>query len=165
MHAWEISWWSTSHWLCRSCREPLSQQSNNCCSTEPWLAKAVKLISEFHCSSFHFVTAVFRGIFRRDSFWDWLVFKKIQDSLGGRVRIIITGSAPISKEVWCIACYNGVFVTWTPWGQSKCLIYQGVLIFQVGLCVCVDYTGVLVVQCAIHVSRLHCITTSICVCL
>lgn len=40
-----------------------------------------------------------QGIFRRDSFWDWLVFRKIQESLGGRVRFIVTGSAPISKEV------------------------------------------------------------------
>lgn len=43
---------------------------------------------------------IFRGIVRRDSFWDWLVFKKIQDGLGGRVRLILTGSAPISKEVY-----------------------------------------------------------------
>ena len=42
---------------------------------------------------------VFRGIVRRNSFWDWLVFRKIQDSLGGRVRFVLTGSAPISKEV------------------------------------------------------------------
>jgi long-chain acyl-CoA synthetase len=30
--------------------------------------------------------------------WDGLVFKKFRDILGGRVRMIITGSAPISKE-------------------------------------------------------------------
>ena len=45
------------------------------------------------------MNCVYRGIIRRDSFWDWLVFKKVQDSLGGRVRLIISGSAPISKEV------------------------------------------------------------------
>ena len=45
------------------------------------------------------MNCIYRGIFRRDSFWDWLVFKKIQDGLGGRVRLIISGSAPISKEV------------------------------------------------------------------
>ena len=36
------------------------------------------------------------------------MFKKIQDSVGGRVRIIITGSAPISKEVCYLhSIYNG----------------------------------------------------------
>ena len=31
--------------------------------------------------------------------WDSLVFRKIQLLLGGRVRVMITGSAPISPEV------------------------------------------------------------------
>ena len=39
------------------------------------------------------------GIIRRDSFWDRLVFSKIQALLGGRVRYLVTGSAPIPKEV------------------------------------------------------------------
>ena len=47
----------------------------------------------------NYVDCVCRGIVRRDSFWDWLVFRKIQDGLGGRLRLILTGSAPISKEV------------------------------------------------------------------
>jgi long-chain acyl-CoA synthetase len=33
------------------------------------------------------------------SFYDALVFNKIRAILGGRVRSILTGSAPISKEV------------------------------------------------------------------
>ena len=40
-----------------------------------------------------------RGIIRRNSFWDRLVFRKIQALLGGRVRYLVTGSAPIPKEV------------------------------------------------------------------
>jgi len=31
--------------------------------------------------------------------WDTLVFRKVRNSIGGRVRILITGSAPISPEV------------------------------------------------------------------
>lgn len=40
-----------------------------------------------------------RGIVRNDSFFDKLVFKKIQNALGGRVKLMITGSAPISETV------------------------------------------------------------------
>ncbi|XP_036120423.1 long-chain-fatty-acid--CoA ligase 5 isoform X1 [Molossus molossus] len=40
-----------------------------------------------------------RGIIRRDSIWDRLIFKKIQDNLGGKVRIMVTGAAPISSSV------------------------------------------------------------------
>ncbi|GFN94937.1 acyl-CoA synthetase long-chain family member 1 [Plakobranchus ocellatus] len=40
-----------------------------------------------------------RHIFRKDSIWDKLIFYKIQDKLGGRVRLMITGSAPLSSRV------------------------------------------------------------------
>lgn len=40
-----------------------------------------------------------RNIVRRDSFWDYLVFRKIQNSLGGRVRFLVTGSAPLRDDV------------------------------------------------------------------
>ncbi|XP_034038237.1 long-chain-fatty-acid--CoA ligase 1-like [Thalassophryne amazonica] len=40
-----------------------------------------------------------KGIIRRDSVWDHLIFKKVQASLGGRVRLIITGAAPISPSI------------------------------------------------------------------
>jgi len=33
------------------------------------------------------------------SIWDKIVFKKIQDLMGGRVRMIVSGSAPLSAEV------------------------------------------------------------------
>ncbi|KAH9495263.1 Long-chain-fatty-acid--CoA ligase 5 [Bulinus truncatus] len=38
-------------------------------------------------------------IYRRDSFWDKLVLNKIQNKLGGRIRFVVTGSAPLSTEV------------------------------------------------------------------
>ncbi|XP_045213523.2 long-chain-fatty-acid--CoA ligase 1-like isoform X2 [Mercenaria mercenaria] len=40
-----------------------------------------------------------RRIIRRDSIWDYLVFKKIQDLLGGKVRLVFTASAPLEQKV------------------------------------------------------------------
>ena len=51
------------------------------------------------CGTHCLVCLTCRGIIRRDSFWDRLVFGKIQALLGGRVRYLVTGSAPIPKEV------------------------------------------------------------------
>lgn len=49
------------------------------------------------------------GIVRNNSWWDTLVFRRVQASLGGRVRFIISGSAPISSRVMdflrvCFGC-------------------------------------------------------------
>lgn len=41
----------------------------------------------------------YRGIIRRNSIWDKLIFGKVQELLGGRVKIVITGSAPLSQDV------------------------------------------------------------------
>lgn len=40
-----------------------------------------------------------RGLITKDTVWDKLVFKKVQETLGGRVKAIITGAAPISPPV------------------------------------------------------------------
>nr|KAG5688584.1 hypothetical protein BaRGS_002799 [Batillaria attramentaria] len=40
-----------------------------------------------------------QGIIRNNSIWDRLVFGRIQKMLGGRVRYIVTGSAPLSASV------------------------------------------------------------------
>lgn len=42
---------------------------------------------------------VSRGVIRSDSIWDKIFFSKIQASLGGRLRMIITGAAPTSPSV------------------------------------------------------------------
>nr|KAF6480701.1 hypothetical protein HJG59_010563 [Molossus molossus] len=60
------------------------------------------------------------GIIRNDSIWDELFFNKIQASLGGCVRMIVTGSAPASPTVLgflraALGCqvYEG-------YGQTEC---------------------------------------------
>ena len=59
--------------------------------------------------------------------WDRLVFKQIQEKLGGRVRAMLSGSAPIAKEVMeflrvCFGCevYEGYGQTETSAGT--CLV-------------------------------------------
>ncbi|XP_009701912.1 PREDICTED: long-chain-fatty-acid--CoA ligase 1-like [Cariama cristata] len=39
------------------------------------------------------------GIVRNNSFWDKVIFRKIQASLGGKVRLMVTGAAPVSANV------------------------------------------------------------------
>ena len=41
----------------------------------------------------------FSGIVRNNSIWDAIIFNKVQKSLGGRVKIIMSGSAPIGGRV------------------------------------------------------------------
>nr|XP_002129741.1 long-chain-fatty-acid--CoA ligase 1-like [Ciona intestinalis] len=40
-----------------------------------------------------------KGIVTRDTIWDKIVFGKVQNMMGGRGRIFITGAAPVSLEV------------------------------------------------------------------
>uniref|UniRef100_A0A673J7J2 Arachidonate--CoA ligase n=1 Tax=Sinocyclocheilus rhinocerous TaxID=307959 RepID=A0A673J7J2_9TELE len=60
------------------------------------------------------------GIMRRDSVWDKIIFKKVQASVGGHVRLMITGAAPVSAPVLtflraALGChfYEG-------YGQTEC---------------------------------------------
>uniref|UniRef100_UPI00398F4131 long-chain-fatty-acid--CoA ligase 1-like isoform X2 n=1 Tax=Pristiophorus japonicus TaxID=55135 RepID=UPI00398F4131 len=61
-----------------------------------------------------------KGIMRRNSIWDKLVFHKVQDSLGGKIKFMITGAAPVSETVLtfiraAVGCqfYEG-------YGQTEC---------------------------------------------
>ena len=40
-----------------------------------------------------------RGLFRRNSLYDRVVFSKVQSMLGGSVRTMVTGAAPVTDEV------------------------------------------------------------------
>lgn len=52
---------------------------------------------------------------------DDLVFKKVRDGLGGRLRLMLTGSAPISNEVLnFIRCAAGCFVI-EGYGLTECV--------------------------------------------
>ncbi|NXH22027.1 ACSL1 ligase, partial [Bucco capensis] len=60
------------------------------------------------------------GIVRNNSFWDKVIFHKIQASLGGKVRLMVTGAAPVSASVLtflrtALGCqfYEG-------YGQTEC---------------------------------------------
>ncbi|NXQ29394.1 ACSL1 ligase, partial [Alaudala cheleensis] len=60
------------------------------------------------------------GIVRNNSFWDKVIFRKIQASLGGRVKLMVTGAAPVSASVLtflrtALGCqfYEG-------YGQTEC---------------------------------------------
>ncbi|XP_060771226.1 long-chain-fatty-acid--CoA ligase 1b [Neoarius graeffei] len=60
------------------------------------------------------------GIMRRNSLWDKIIFKKVQASVGGRVRMMLTGAAPVSPHILtflraALGCqfYEG-------YGQTEC---------------------------------------------
>ena len=40
-----------------------------------------------------------KGIYRRNSLWDLLIFKKVQHHFGGKCRLLITGSAPCRGDI------------------------------------------------------------------
>jgi len=60
-----------------------------------------------------------QGIVTRDTIWDRLVFKKVQELMGGNVRLAITGAAPIAIDVLnFMRCALGVFFT-EGYGQTE----------------------------------------------
>ncbi|XP_013381851.1 long-chain-fatty-acid--CoA ligase 5 isoform X2 [Lingula anatina] len=60
-----------------------------------------------------------KGIVKRN-IWDKIVFKKIQQSLGGRVKLITSGSAPLSPKVLTfMRCAAGCVVI-EGFGQTEC---------------------------------------------
>ncbi|KAI6652306.1 Long-chain-fatty-acid--CoA ligase 5 [Oopsacas minuta] len=60
-----------------------------------------------------------KGIICKTTIWDTLVFKKIQAGLGGRVRVAVTGAAPLSQEVMIfLKCALGCDV-YEGYGQTE----------------------------------------------
>ncbi|XP_066589517.1 long-chain-fatty-acid--CoA ligase 6 isoform X2 [Prorops nasuta] len=61
-----------------------------------------------------------KSIVRNNSTWDKLVFRKIQESLGGRLRLMLIGSAPLAGNVLTFArCALGCLVV-EGYGQTEC---------------------------------------------
>nr|XP_023020932.1 long-chain-fatty-acid--CoA ligase 5 isoform X2 [Leptinotarsa decemlineata] len=61
-----------------------------------------------------------RGIVRTNSFWDMLVFRKVQEGMGGKLRLMLVGSAPLSEHVLnFIRCALGCVVV-EGYGQTEC---------------------------------------------
>lgn len=49
---------------------------------------------------------------RNNSLWDKLVFRKIQEGMGGRLRLMVVGSAPLAGNVLTFArCALGCLVS------------------------------------------------------
>ncbi|XP_067280131.1 long-chain-fatty-acid--CoA ligase 6 isoform X2 [Pseudorasbora parva] len=63
---------------------------------------------------------VSRGVIRSDSIWDKIFFHKIQASLGGRLRMIITGAAPASPSVLGFLRAALGCQVYEAYGQTEC---------------------------------------------
>uniref|UniRef100_A0AAQ4RUX3 Long-chain-fatty-acid--CoA ligase n=1 Tax=Gasterosteus aculeatus aculeatus TaxID=481459 RepID=A0AAQ4RUX3_GASAC len=60
------------------------------------------------------------GIIRNNSVWDKLIFNKVQESLGGRVRVMVTGAAPISPAVLNFLRASLGCQIFEAYGQTEC---------------------------------------------
>ncbi|GFV44669.1 long-chain-fatty-acid--CoA ligase 1 [Trichonephila clavipes] len=60
-------------------------------------------------------------IIRNNSIWDRLVFKPVRDGMGGRMRLLVCGSAPLAGNVLTfIRCALGCVVV-EGYGQTECV--------------------------------------------
>ncbi|CAK8672752.1 unnamed protein product [Clavelina lepadiformis] len=59
------------------------------------------------------------GVTTKNSFWDKIVFRKIQNTLGGRLRVCVTGAAPVSPDILnFMRCALGIPFT-EAYGQTE----------------------------------------------
>jgi len=61
-----------------------------------------------------------QGIITNDTIWDKLVFSKIQSLLGGNVKYVVSGSAPISENVLEFARIVFGCQVYEGYGQTEC---------------------------------------------
>ncbi|KAK3697774.1 hypothetical protein QZH41_010322 [Actinostola sp. cb2023] len=62
-----------------------------------------------------------RNVFRGDTLWDKVVFKKIQNLFGGKLRVVTCGSAPLSAKVMMFfKCSLGQCFIVEGYGQTEC---------------------------------------------
>ncbi|GMR45720.1 hypothetical protein PMAYCL1PPCAC_15915 [Pristionchus mayeri] len=60
-------------------------------------------------------------VIRQNSFFDKIIFKKIREALGGRVKLMITGSAPLEKEVLTFVRAALGCTVMEGYGQTECV--------------------------------------------
>lgn len=66
------------------------------------------------------VKDVQKGIIKKNTIWDKIVFKKVTALLGGRVELAVTGAAPISPEILnTLRAAFGAYVI-EGYGQTEC---------------------------------------------
>jgi len=61
-----------------------------------------------------------RGVFRKTSIWDKLVFKKVHATMGGRVRAIFCGSAPLDPSIMQFVRSATGAIVLEGYGQTEC---------------------------------------------
>uniref|UniRef100_A0A7M4EWM2 Arachidonate--CoA ligase n=1 Tax=Crocodylus porosus TaxID=8502 RepID=A0A7M4EWM2_CROPO len=61
-----------------------------------------------------------QGIIRNNSIWDKLIFKKVQETMGGQVRLVVTGAAPISPTVMIFLRAALGCQIFEAYGQTEC---------------------------------------------
>uniref|UniRef100_A0A1Y1M6L4 Long-chain-fatty-acid--CoA ligase n=2 Tax=Photinus pyralis TaxID=7054 RepID=A0A1Y1M6L4_PHOPY len=61
-----------------------------------------------------------RGVVRKNSMWDKVVFSKIQEAMGGRLRLMLVGSAPLAENILTFSrCALGCLIV-EGYGQTEC---------------------------------------------
>jgi long-chain acyl-CoA synthetase len=61
-----------------------------------------------------------RGVIRKNSIWDKIVFRKVQEAFGGNLRLMVVGSAPLAGNVLTFTrCALGCMVV-EGYGQTEC---------------------------------------------
>lgn len=61
-----------------------------------------------------------RGKIQKNNIWDKLVFRRVQENMGGRLRLMIVGSAPLAGNVLTfVRCALGCLVV-EGYGQTEC---------------------------------------------
>jgi len=62
-----------------------------------------------------------KGIIRSNGLWDRLVFKPIREGMGGKIRLIVIGAAPLDPEVMTfMRCALGCIIC-EGYGQTECV--------------------------------------------
>uniref|UniRef100_A0A8D0GIT2 long-chain-fatty-acid--CoA ligase n=1 Tax=Sphenodon punctatus TaxID=8508 RepID=A0A8D0GIT2_SPHPU len=80
--------------------------------------KFKKLLLNFAASRKH--AEVKQGILRNTSIWDKIIFKKVQDTMGGKVRLMVTAAAPISPSVLSFLRSALGCPIFEAYGQTEC---------------------------------------------